>query len=357
MEKQFSDVTNLVELELHLMTAATYFCDFSAIYPLFDKESVVVKVFQNNDLFSAKKILARYYDVDELTESEWDAYSQIYEELKRNYLTQLKEKLLPLPKEFLTMLGEKAVEKNNFSTASTVFKHLNSLDKRINENLDKGIQQLKSKEFKEAIHSSDKEKVTHVLEAKIRQAALYFYQAMKLKQPISLDFQNIGIQFVLNDKTPLRRQYDRYVEQSVLRELLLIGIRYLIYENLISNKILESLEALQAPARIIRHLLKELSVLFAGNQENHDRFVQQYKAALTHLQESENEIEKIKTQEILLGRTVGDGNYFQYLKELSTQFPISPLVIICLDTSFDIRYIAPRFAKTMPLLELLGLDM
>ena len=357
MERQLTDVTDLVELELHIMTAAIYFCDFSAIYPLINKDSVIVKAFLNNDLFSAKKLLARFYDLDGLTEDEWDALGRLYEELKRSYQTQLKNELLPLPKDFLTMLGEKALERNNFSTASTVFQYLNNLEKRINENIYKGIEQLKSKEFKDAMHSSDKEKSNQVIEEKIRQAASCFFKAMKLRRPISLDFQNLGVQFVLDDKMPLKRQYDRYVDQSVLRELIIAGILYLIHESSISSRILETLEAIQAPAKIMRHLLRELSILFAGSQENHNRFTQQYKAALEHFQNAENEIEKIRTQEILLGRTVGDGNYFQYLKELATQFPISPLVITCLNSSFDIKYIAPRFAKSVPLLELLGLDM
>ena len=346
MNKALIDVSDLFELELHMMSAALYFADFSAVYPLVGKDSVVSKAIQNNDVTSAAKLLDRYFDMEDMTDSEFDELEKLYAETENAYAAKLKEQLLPLPKEFFVALGDTALQQNKFSTASTVFVYLNNLDKRIHELVDTGVAHLKSKESEEA-----------QIEEKTKQAALSFYKAMRLLQPISLDFENIGVDFVLNEKKPLRRKFDKYIDQSVLKELLLVGIEYLIHEKSVSTPVINALEAQQVPAKNMRLLLKELSILFSGGEENYERFVRQYTAAVEHHQKnSDNEIKQIKSQEILLGRTVGDGNYFQYLKEIATQFPISALMITCLDTSVDIKYIAPRYAKTTPILELLGLD-
>ncbi|MBN1351698.1 hypothetical protein JXJ21_19950 [candidate division KSB1 bacterium] len=356
MKMHLDDVSDFIELELHLMAAALYFCDFSVVYPLFNKESVAVKAFQTNDLIAAKNILSRYYALDGLSETEIASLDTLYKELEQAYSSRLQSEQLPLPKEFLVALGNRAVENNKFGTANTVYRFLNNLDKRINEIVDSGIQQLKSKEFKDALSSSEKEQAHPVFEARIQQAAAQFYKAMRLLHPISLGFQNIGVEFVLNDKLPLRRRLDRYVEQAVLRELLLVGFEYLIYEKSIYSKLIDALDTIQASGKLMRQLLKELAILYSGGEENYSRFIRQYNAAVDFHQNAESEIAKIETQAILLGRSVGDDNFFQYLKEIVTQFPLSALVVTCLDTSINIKYIAPKIAKSTPLLELLGLE-
>ena len=61
--------------------------------------------------------------------------------------------------------------------------------------------------------------------------------------------------------------------------------------------------------------------------------------------------------EILLGRALEDGAWWQYIKELAYAHPAAPLFVVRQFVSKDLEIIMPRYVKDSPLVQALGLAL
>ena len=84
------------------------------------------------------------------------------------------------------------------------------------------------------------------------------------------------------------------------------------------------------------------------------KFVDNYHQAAKKLKNAKTEKDFIDIQKTLLGRGTGDNKYFQFLRELALEHPISTLLVATQSTPDGEHYIAPLILKSgVSLLEFL----
>ena len=298
------------------------------------------------DMHALKKFAAKHeINFDRLSDEDKEKYNQFKEKIFSKYKPQLEAQPLPLPEQYFEDLADRAIQLGNFTTAHSALQVMNKLEKKVNEYVVKGIQLLQSKEMKSS--SSEAESELYV-----QQAADHFYNAIRIKNPLGNQFQYLATNLHFKDVDALRK-YFKYVELNLLKEIIEFCIQYLTDDKIIANKIVENLPSAKTRKMFLRFFAEQYSF---GN-ENYQKFVSHYKEATQLLKEAKEYSEILKLQKILLGRGTGDNEYYQFLRELATEHPISALLVAVATTSDGTPFIAPIILKsTVSLMEFLELD-
>lgn len=346
------DLTNPLEIQLKLMTTAYFYGDFSTIYPFTNHNSMIYNAVIAGDVNALSKFASKNdIEIDELSDESIEKYNQFHHQLTSNYKSQLEKNPLPLPAPYLEELADRAIELGNYSTAHSALQAINSLDKKVNEFIVKGVELLQSKEVKGSEVSSD-ESGSDSLDERIRQVAFQFYQAIRIKEPLGHQFQYLGPNLYLENSEALRK-YMKYVELNLIKELLEFGIQYLADDRAIAERIIKNLPS----SKIKRLFLKHFAEFFSLGSENYQAFVRRYQEAVKLLKNAKEDREFLTIQKVLLGRGTGDNQYYQFLRELAVEHPISTLLVTIELTSDGTPYIAPIILKSgISLMEFLELD-
>jgi len=347
LDIKLNELTDVIELQLHLMTTALFLGEFSAIFPLTQKDSKLARAIDNQDILAAQQIVERLgLEPNSLEEAESDEYSTIYKQIREQYLEIIQDKPIPLPESFLREFAEVALKKNNYHSAYNALKKVKRVEKKINELINRGVQNLQSKE----VQKSDKEWDSEMA-AKVDLAVDEFYSALRLKFPMGMEYQYRGVQ-LLTTKTDSQRKYERYVEQLLLKEIIDFCVSYLVNDQIIAEKICRNLKS----NKIRKYFLRKFSINLCGGDNNFQLFTGQHLAASNNFKKAETELDFLLTHSILLGRAAGSDTIIQYLKELATRFPISPLLIEIQKTPEGLPILTPIVVKNMTLMEFLELN-
>lgn len=344
-----SEIENISEIQLHLMTTALYYGEFSTIQAMCQKSSRVALALGNKDITAIRNFAKKLVPDISLWEADrQQVYEELYQKVKQAYEEIITATPVPLAESYLREVADSALEKKKFLSAHNAYAAVNRLDKKVNELMNRGIQLLNSKEVA-LFDKGSSENVSQIL----KQAAYEFYTAIRLRMPFGLEFQYRGVEFFTTAQEG-HRKYDRYVEQgeSVLKEIIHFGFQYLVNNKTIAEKIISNTKN----NKIKKLLLKHLTILFAGGIEQHQKFAEQYLTAVKKLKDAKTEFDYMNIQRILLGRNAGTDTTIQYLKELSSRFPISPLLIKIEHSPAGVTYLAPLMLKNTSLLEILDLD-
>ncbi|MCI0512684.1 hypothetical protein L0128_05690 [candidate division KSB1 bacterium] len=346
MDTRFYQLDTMLEIELHLMTTALFYGDFSAIQALTQKESRLARAIQVNDLYAARKIAIRALaDMTQVAAEKQPSYTDLYHTVQNNYQSILATTPIPLPESYLKEFVTAALELQKFLSAHNVLLLLKKLDQKINEFLTLGFQHLNSKEMVQ----SDKE-LNEEIGAHLVAAARNFYFAIRLKMPLGLQYQYWGVELFSKDHA-LRQKYERYIEQSLLKEIVEFAITYLIRDEAIAEKICHHLKN----NKIRKSFLKNLAICVQGSPTRYQEFVQQYLAAAEQQTSANDELSRLAIQRLLLGRVAGSDLVIHYLAELAASFPISPLLVKIELSPENAPYLAPIKLNNQTLLEFLEL--
>jgi tetratricopeptide (TPR) repeat protein len=343
------ELTDSTRTELQLMTTGLYFGEFAAVHALLQQESRLAIAMRQKDLVALKKYATHIIgDLSALGREDEEKYDALFAHVQATYEPAITQQPIPLPDAFLEELAEVALQKGKYLSAHNTLQHLKRLDKKVNEYLTQATQALQSKIVAEFDKTTSDEAL-----AQVEQAAQQFYHAVRLKKPLGVPFQYLGVDFFTRN-IETRRKFERHVEQgeSVLKEIMNFCIAYLVDDAFISDKIINSIKN----NRTRKHILKQLVIQFTGGIENHQMFVNQIREAAENVRNAKTELDFMQTQRILLGRTTGSDTLVQYLKELSTRFPVSPLMIKIDHSPANVPFLAPLMLKERSLLELLELD-
>jgi len=343
------DFTDPTRIELHLMTTALLFGEFASIYALLQPESRLAIALRQKDLAALKKMATQIIgDQGDPNPEVEEKYTTLFAHVQSAYEPAILQQPIPLPEAYLEELAEIALQQGKYLSAHNTLQYLKRLDKKINEYLTQATQSLQSKIVADFDKTSGPEATSLI--GKISQQ---FYFAVRLKKPMGVPFQYLGVDFFTKN-IEARRKYERHIEQgeSVFKEIMNTCIAFLVDDPVISEKIINSIKN----HHISRHILKNLALQFAGGPEQHQLFVNQIRQAVENVRNAKTELDCMQTQQILLGRTTGSDTLVQYLKELSTRFPVSPLMIKIDHSPANVPYLAPLMIKDRSLVELLELD-
>jgi len=335
VQVDYKIINDPYDLIYHLLSIAYLYGDYAIPFHLMNTSSQAYLSIKKGDIAALRKFAARnWIDMDLLSEEKRQELEEIYQMIIDKYGNQIKTELSPLPMQFLIELGERAIQFGHFRDAHSTFKAIKGLDKKVNELAGEAIQILKSKE----VTNPDNEQV---LEQKFAQAVDYVYQSAKLKNPIGNQFQKLGPQLHYEDADSLRK-YSKYVELTLLKEILEFSIQFLIDDRSISDKVLNALST----SKLRRLFLKELAIRFSGGEQRYSEFVEHYHQAVNKINQAQAEKDFIDVQKTLLGRGTGDNKHFQFLRELSLEHPISALLVTTQTTPTGEHYIAPLILKS-----------
>lgn len=343
------DFTDTTRIELNLMTTALFFGEFASIYALLQPESRLAIALRQKDLAALKKMATPIIgDQGDLNQEDEEKYNTLFAHVQSTFESAIVQQPIPLPEAYLEELAEIAVQQGKYLSAHNTLQYLKRLDKKVNEYLTQATQSLQSKIVAEFDRTAGAEAT-----AVIEKAAQQFYFAVRLKKPMGVPFHYLGVDFFTKN-IEARRKYERHIEQgeSVFKEIMNTCIAYLVDDPVVSDKIINSIKN----NHIRKHILKYLAIQFAGGPEQHQLFVEQIRQAVENVRNAKNELDYMQTQQILLGRTTGSDTLVQYLKELSTRFPVSPLMIKIEQSPANVPYLAPLMIKDRSLVELLELD-
>ena len=335
LQKDYKIIDDPYELIFHLLSISYLYGDYAIPFHLMNTSSQAYLSVKKGDTAALRRFASRnWIDMDLLSDEKRKELEQIYQMIIDKYSNQIKTELSPLPTQFLIELGERAIQFGHFRDAHSCFKAIKGLDKQINELVGEAIQILKSKE----VNSPDNEQI---LEQKIAQAVDNVYRATKLKNPFGNQFQKLGQQLHYED-ADIFRKYSKYVELTLLKEILEFGIQFLIDDRSISEKVLNALSI----SKLRRLFLKKLAIRFSGGEQRYSEFVEHYHQAIEKLNQAETEKDFREIQKTLLGRGTGDNKYFQFLREISLEHPISALLVFTETTPSGELYIAPLILKS-----------
>jgi len=341
LQTDYNAIDDPYDLIFHLLSISYLYGDYAIPFHLMNTSSQVYLSIKKGDVAALRKFAFRnWIDMELLSEEKRQELEQIYQMILEKYSDQIRAELAPLPTQFLTELGERAVKAGHFRDAYSAFKAINVLDKKVNESVGEAIQILKSKDVTNP-DSNDEATSKAVLKQKITQAVILVYQAIKLKNPFGNQFQKLGHQLHYEDADAARK-YSKYVELTLVKEILEFGIQFLIDDRNIGEKIINALSS----SKVKRMFLKYMAIHFSGGEERYAKFVENYQQAVEKLNKSETEKDFLEVQKILLGRGTGDNRYFQYLRELSLEHPISALLVSTQTTPTAEFFIAPLILKS-----------
>ncbi|MDZ7264274.1 MAG: hypothetical protein ONB16_06785 [candidate division KSB1 bacterium] len=337
MQTDYTEIPEPYDLINHLLSIAYFYGDFSIPFQLMNTTSQVYLSVKKGDIVALRKFAARnWIDLERLSGEKRAELEKIYQTIIAKYAAQIQTELSPLPPEYLTELGERAILLGHYRDAHSAFKAIKGLDRKVNELVSDAIQLLKSRE----VAAHDKEDVDQMTE-KVQQAVDRLYIAIRLKNPFGNQFQRLGPELHYEDLETFKK-YIKYVEQSLLKEILEFGIQYLIDDHSISEKIIAAL----ATSRARRLFLKHLAIRFSGGDQRYNQFIANYRLATEQLKKANSDKDFLEVQRILLGRGTGDNKYFQFLRELSLEHPISALLVITMRTPGGELYISPLILKS-----------
>lgn len=335
MQTDFNTIKESYELVFHLLSISYLYGDYATPFHLMNTASQAYLSVKKGDIAALRRFASRnWIDMDLLSEQKRQELEHIFQMIVDKYGSQIKTELSPLPTQFLIELGERAIQFGHFRDAHSAFKAIKGLDKKVNELIGDAIQALKSKE----VNDPDNDQV---LERKLDLAIANIYQAIRLKNPFGNQFQKLGPQLHYEDIDSLRK-YAKYVELTLLKEILEFGIQFLIDDRSISEKVLNALSS----SKLRRSFLKKLAIQFSGGTERYLKFVDNYHQATDEINRAKTEKDFIDAQKTLLGRGTGDNKHFQFLRELALEHPISALLVTIQTTPEGETYIKPIILKS-----------
>jgi hypothetical protein len=343
-----NETTNLIDLQLELLTTAYFLGDFSIIYQFTNKNSSIYNSLLTKNAVALKTYAQRNgIELDQFSDEQRQQFEQFQKHLAQNYQKQLEANPVPLPEPYFEELAQRAIELKNYSAAHSAMNAINKLEKKVNELIVKGVEALQSKEAK--AESADHD---DAIRQKIAQSADYFYQAIRIKNPLGNQFQYLSSNFFFKDHESLRKYY-KYVELTLFKEIVDFAIEYLTDDNVISQKIITNLST----GKSRRLFLKYFAELFSLGQDNYLVFVDNYKKAVELLKAAKTEQEFFNVQKVLLGRGTGDNNYLQFLRDLAVEHPIATLLVTLAPSADQVLHLRPFMLKSgTSLLEFLELD-
>ena len=344
------DLTNTTEIQLHLLTTAYFYGDFSIIHYFTNRNSPICRAATERDIHALKKFALKHeIDLDQLPDGDREKFNQFQQKITNEYKSQLESEPLPLPEQYLEELANRAIQLKNFTSAHSTLQVNNKLDKKVNKFIVTGVQLLQSKDVKTASSASAEE----IFSKNIQQAVWQFYQAIRIKNPLGNQFQYLAPDLHFTNADAMRK-YAKYVELNLLKELIEFNIHFLVDDKSIAEKICNNLVS----AKVRKTFLRYLAEQFSFGKENFQQFVSRYKEAVQSLNAAKEDKEFLKIQKILLGHGTGDNEYYQFFRELTTEHPISALLVSVLPTPGDgIPFIAPIVLKSgISLMEFLELD-
>jgi len=335
LHTDYKDINDPYELVFHLLSISFLYGDFAIPFHLMNTSSQAYLSIKKGDIAALHKYAHRnWIKMGILSDEKQQELEQIYQMILDKYSDQIRVELSPLPESFLNELGERALKFGHYRDAHSAFKSIKSLDKKVNESVGQAIQILKTP----SLINADNEQA---IEKNITQVVDYVYQACKIKNPFGNLFQKLGPGLHYEDADSLRK-YSKYVELTLLKELLEFAIQFLIDDRAISDKVINSL----ASSKLRRMFLKHLAIRFSGGQERYNEFIENYKKAVEKLKNAETETDFFEVQKILLGRGTADNRYFQFLKDLSLEHPVSALVVSTQTTPNGEYFIGPLILKS-----------
>lgn len=343
------DIADPLEIQLHLLSIAYFYGDYSIIHHFTNRNSPIFTAMTTGDIHALKKFAAKNeINFDQLSDEDKERFNQFHQKIVNEYKSQLKATSLPLPEEYLEALAARAVQLGNFATAHSALQVINKLEKKVNELLVSGVQLLQSKEVK----SGSNETATEQLRQSIKQSAELFYKAIRIKKPLGNQFQYLSYNLYFNNNEALRKYY-KYVEMNLIKEIIEFSIQYLTDDKVIADKIIGSLYS----GKLRKIFLRYFAEIFSLGDANYQNFIDRYKEATKLLKQAKQEEDFLDIQKTLLGRGTGDNEYYQFLRELAVDHPISTLLVTIVPTPDDIPVIAPIILKSgVSLLEFLELD-
>lgn len=337
MQTDYANIKEPYDLINHLLCLAYFYGDYSIPFQLMNTTSQVYLSVKKGDIVALRKFAGRnWIDPQRLSTEKRAELEKIYQMIVEKYAAQVKTELSPLPAAYLTELGERAIQLGHYRDAHSAFKTIKGLDRKVNELISEAIQILRSRD----VTASEKEDAELVTD-KVQQAVDLLYIAIRVKNPFGNQFQKLGPELHYEDLETFKK-YLKYVEQTLLKEILEFGIQYLIDDHGVSEKVIAAL----ATSRVRRLVLKHLAIRFSGGDARYKQFVANYRQATEQLRKSRTEKDFLEVQRILLGRGTGDNRYFQFLRELSLEHPISALLVITLRTPEGEPYISPLVLKS-----------
>ncbi|MBD3287197.1 hypothetical protein GF337_00195 [candidate division KSB1 bacterium] len=346
------NTNSALDIELHLLATAYFYGDFSILFYLTNQNSAVYRAAATGDEIALRRFASRN-DIDEsqLKEEGQAKYNEIYQSIRDKYVQQLIAKPVPIPESYLQEHAERALAMGHFADAHSALDVAGNLDKKVNEFIVKGTEIMQSKAVREE-SSGGAENDPSFLKKKIQEAVEHYYSAIRIKNPLGNQYQYLAEQLHLKDHDAMRK-YSKYVETNLLKEIIEFSIGYLADDKSISDKIVNNLKS----GKVRKLFLRYFASRFSRGEVEFNHFIENYKQAAELRKNAEDEKDYIDIQKKLLGRTTGDNEYFQFLRELAVDHPVSPLLVTIETSPNDTPYITPVILKSgITLMEFLELD-
>jgi hypothetical protein len=174
------------------------------------------------------------------------------------------------------------------------------------------------------------------------QAAIAFFVAASIEQPIGPHFQYLGPEL----HSGCMAEPQRCVTRLSVQELVDVGIDFLLANETLAQKI-----TTQAIPEQKRHVLASLAVC---RDMNLAECVSNLRAAVAALPETDSGKADVYSSvgPTLLGRTTGTGEAWQYFREFCFEHPMGSLCV-CLKMVRNARVLVPAVRDGKPLIDLL----
>jgi hypothetical protein len=346
LQADHRSINDPYDLVFHLLSFSYFYGDYAIPHHLMNTSSQAYLSVKKGDIAALRRFASRnWIKTERLPEEKQQELDQIYQMIVSKYGDQIKAELSPLPIQLLTELGQRALLFGHYRDANSFYRAIKELDKKVNEMIGEAIQILKSKE----VTSSDDDQL---IDQKMSQAVEFVYIAIRLKNPFGNQFQNLGPELHYEDADAARK-YAKYVELTLVKELLEFGIQFLIDDKHITEKVVTALST----SKLRRMFLKRLAARFSGGLERYAQFIKNYRQAIQLLNRAKTDKDFMDIQKTLLGRGTGDNRYFQFLRELSLEHPVSALLVSTQTTPSGEFFISPIMLKSgSSLLDFLELD-
>lgn len=298
------------------------------------------------------------YLVPESTEGERfrDAMREVQNPLVQAQVKKELEKKGPpqLPSSLVLMLADNAVRLGKYKAAAQAYELLRIRARMQEAYLD---------EADEALNTGDI--TTAVRGYRIAVGLDYDYAAFPEPMPTSPNYQSRA--------QLLHADYPRRPEDAVALQQPDIHVNIALSYLLLNPQIAARLEERPLPLRLdfLAELVRQLD-------PNWDAFTVRYGEACklvasigSRLEREANQVEQVALADeikalqaeddpadipkLLLGRSIPDGEWWQYIKELAYEHPAAALFVVRQFVTKDLEIVMPRYVKGSPLIAALGL--
>lgn len=335
MQADYRLINDPYDLVFHLLSFSYLYGDYAIPHHLMNTASQAYLSVKKGDIAALRRFASRnWIKMERLPVEKQQELDQIYQMIVDKYGSQIQAELAPLPIPLLTELGDRALLFGHYRDANSFYKAIKELDKKVNAMIGEAIQIIKSKE----LTSSDDDQL---IDQEISQAVEFVYVAIRLKNPFGNQFQKLGPELHYEDADAARK-YAKYVELTLVKELLEFGIQFLIDDKHITEKVINALST----SKLRRLFLKYLAARFSGGLERYAQFIENYRQAIDRLNRAKTDIDFMAIQKTLLGRGTGDNRYFQFLRELALEHPVSALLVSTQTTPTGEFFISPIMLKS-----------